>query len=447
MSTDPHRRLRSYVAALDVPPPADDVTAIIARATARRASVRRWRAPLVAAAVVILLLLLVPVPELWTDRPHRPAATPATPTLPDRIARYSYLTGAVSQAPPGRAIALYTQGMGVEFMDFPQALVLSADGDVYRQVDLAGRRAGARSQGDPAPMLLSPDGRRVAVGSIADAGNLAVLDLETADVTTRPARRDANIVPLAWSPDGRYVAALEIVGDPGAFSGRHMQGPLVLFDVDGTGGPRRFTGFGTTYRAAFSPDGTEIAVQGGGLAIRVVDLAGRTVRSLTPTDGLVLASNTAWSPDGTLLAVMGPSTVRFIDPSGGDRAVPAPVDVSDSSSVPVAWTGPDRLLLRVKGRHGDTDNVLVEVTLTTGARRKVTWVDTDPGGNYKVGDFQLATGLLAQVEARPAGPPDRGPWPRWLRGVVLIGSVAMVWLLVKAVRRRRRNGWRVLRRR
>lgn len=453
MSTDLRRRLRSYVVGLDVPR-AIEVSEIIARAGARlgtaRRIARRWRGPLATVAAVILLLLFVPLPQPWSgrqdrgERDQRSGEELSTPTLPDRIAGYSYLTGAVSESPPGRAIALYQHGMGVEFFDFQQAVVLGAGGDVYRRVDLAEDRAGPDSQGEPAPMLLSPDGRRVAVGSIADAGDLALLDLSTAAVVTRPARRDANILPLAWSPDGRYLAALEIVGDPGAFTGRPMHGPLVLYDVDSGAGPRRFTDFRNVYRVAFSPDGTEIAVQStdaagrsNGQQIPIIDLNGQRKRSLTPPAGYVLASYTAWSPDGHLIAVMNGPTMMFLDPSGAGRTVPAGVDASPDASSPVAWTGPDRLLLRVKNKNGDSDNILVEVNLTSGERRPITWIDTGPDDNYKPADFQLATGLLTQMRIRPAGPPDRGPWPQWIRTSIPIGIAGLAGLLVYLIQRTR----------
>ena len=84
--------------------------------------------------------------------------------MPEELAGYSHLTGSVSSSPPGAVAALWQHGYGVEFPDFPQAVVLGAGGDGYRRVDLAEERAGGETQGDPAPMLLSPDGTRVAVG-------------------------------------------------------------------------------------------------------------------------------------------------------------------------------------------------------------------------------------------------------------------------------------------
>ncbi|MGZ5404068.1 MAG: hypothetical protein ACXWDL_05420, partial [Nocardioides sp.] len=107
-----------------------------------------WLSLALGAASSMVLLL-----PLAVDVSAREAAVAVT--LPDRLAGYSYLTGDVSEAPPGRVMALYQHGFGVEFMDFPQAVVLAADVDLYRRLDAAEDRSGPESQGDPGPMLLS----------------------------------------------------------------------------------------------------------------------------------------------------------------------------------------------------------------------------------------------------------------------------------------------------
>src|SRR5688500_10567106 len=119
--TDAAGAVRSYVAGLAIPPAdeAAEVAAVVARARGRRAGsaaagrrlVRRW-APLVAAAVTALIVVTVAGPVGWGPGPAAPADS-ARPTLPDRTAKYSYLTGSVSKSPPGRAIMVYDQGLGV----------------------------------------------------------------------------------------------------------------------------------------------------------------------------------------------------------------------------------------------------------------------------------------------------------------------------------------------
>src|SRR5690625_1840392 len=154
--------------------------------------------------VVVALLPGWVLPARWLG----PAdASPGTATLPPRFADYSYLTGSVSASPPGRAIAVYQHGFGVEFMDFPQAVVAGADGDVYRRLDVAERRAGGETQGDPAVMQLSPDGTRVAVGDwVTSAPDIAVVDLTTGDSRALPVPGGRSAIPLAWSPDATLLA-------------------------------------------------------------------------------------------------------------------------------------------------------------------------------------------------------------------------------------------------
>ena len=68
--------------------------------------------------------------------------------------------------------------------------------------------------------------------------------------------------------------------------------------------------------------------------------------------------------------------------------------------------------------------------------------DPDLGENLHVGYLQVAYQLLGEVRSRPAGDPDRGPWPPWLR-VLLGGCLTVVVVTVGVplwlVRRRHRR--------
>lgn len=175
---------------------------------------RLRRRPTTATGLVTLLVAVVlGVPAPWSSVPDRLLQvagwsddTTATvrplpeAALPERMVGYSCLTGSVWASPPGPVLALHQQGFGVEFTDFPQALVMSADGENYRRVDLAERRAGPESQGDPAPMLSSPDGTQVAVGRHSSrAADVALLDLSTGDVVRHAVPGARSVHPVAWS--------------------------------------------------------------------------------------------------------------------------------------------------------------------------------------------------------------------------------------------------------
>jgi hypothetical protein len=439
MRTDVRTRLREYVGGLAVPGP--DIDAVVAAAgqpprgelgrdPAR--PTRPWLVPVLAAVAVVVVVFSVGVAPALPGPDHQPGAGSAS--LPDRIAGYSYLTGSVSSDPPGRAVALYQHGVGVELFDFPQALVLSADDDVYRRVDVAEARSAELDQGDPAPMRLSPDGSRVAIGSNGGAGDLAVVDLVTGEVTSLPARLGASVVPLTFSPDGRHVIALESVGDVNPLSGSPTAAAMARFDLN-TGEVTRYPTLVRVTAAAFSPDGRELAVQNGSLV--VVDPDTGVVRRILAESGLPLRSGAAWSPAGEVIAVGPEATPRiaFVDASGLGRAVPAPVEGVEE---PLGWTGPRTLIVK---RGPD----LVEVDVVAGTTRVLSEVDIGPSANYMLGQVHLATGMLDHLVIRSAGRPDRGIWPAWaiVAATVVTGGIATLLVAIgRAMGRHRRAAHR-----
>jgi 2-keto-3-deoxy-6-phosphogluconate aldolase len=69
--------------------------------------------------------------------------------------------------------------------------------------------------------------------------------------------------------------------------------------------------------------------------------------------------------------------------------------------------------------------VVIDVPLDGGDPRRLSAVPTS-GGRYGVGQFQLAAGLLPDVQVREAGDVDRGRWPLWLRlgAALAVGGAA-----------------------
>ncbi len=422
MKTDPAALFGEYIAALRVPGP-PPVSRLTARAHRRRSGA--WLAP-VFAALAVIALLFVPLGGYGRPSPAPQVAEGSQPSLPERFASYSYFTGYVSQSPPGPAIALYQQGWNVELADFPQGLVLGAYSDVYRRVDLADDREDSDDQGEPAPMLLSADGARVAVGSHEGRGDLELLDLRTGDVRRVAASGGQAVRPLAWSRDGSHLAAIEL--GAGA-SNQTFGGRLVIFDL-ASGETQRPPDFSSVSAAAFAPGGQELAVQQDG--IHIIDLDGRRLRTLVSSGPPYLTSESAWSPDGSALAVRmeeprnsGQYSAVFLDPTGRRPTVHDPVADIDHNGI-VGWTGPDRLLTR-------TRQSLQEVDIRTGDRRQLAEFDTT-GGNFAMARIQFAANLLLEMGLRPAGEPDRGPWPTWWRNtlaITMIITVAGVTFLVR----------------
>jgi dipeptidyl aminopeptidase/acylaminoacyl peptidase len=356
--------------------------------------------------------------------------------MPDRLAGYSYLTADLSNAPSGRALALYQHGFGVEFGDSPQAIVLAADGDVYRRLDAAEDRGGPATQGDPGPMLLSPDGLSVALGEHTTRDpRLGVVDLRTGVVTDHRLPGARSVIPLAWSPTEDQVAYLANDKPTNPYSGSGLEGALFVLDLR-SGDSRPVPGVGQTRAAAFSPDGRLLAVQQqSGLV--VVDLS--TGTSHTPPRAGVLAGPAAWSPDGSLLALAGSPGLIFVDPAAAARAEPAAelaLDEPDRQQL-LGWTGQREVAVFTPS--GDVVRV-VSFPLDARAPRELTEIGNQ--GSFGVLRMQLASSLLPDIAVRDAGRPDRGPLPSGFRvalAVVVGLTVAAATAAVLHLLRRRRT--------
>ncbi len=405
--------------------------------------------PVVGLAVAALVVVLT--------GPGDSPAPAATPAVPQEMAGYSHLTGSVSASPPGPVVALWQHGYGVEFLDFPQAVVLGSGGDSYRRVDVAEERAGGETQGDPAPMLLSPDGTRVAVGDHdMDRPDVVVVDLATGETTRHPLPTGRSVVPVAWSADGRTLASLVSDEATNPYSGGRITGDVAVLDLtDGAAEVLELDRSSTG--AAFSPDGSEVAVDQSGV-VTVVGLQDGAERSLE-VDG-VLAGPTAWSPDGRLLAVTTtepvpappgvdapgvPTGLSFVDATGGGGGdVPDPLllDLTGPGRV-LGWSGPDEVLtvLAVAGTDtccGDDQQTLSRVPLDGAEPR--TLMRMSDLTSFGVGRFQLASSLAASLEVVDPDAVDRGPWPRPLRGVLAVAAGLLAWWVARAGVRRFRPG-------
>lgn len=177
---------------------------------------------------------------------------------------YAHLNGTAEGAPTGPAMMAFVHGLGVEFMDTPQAAVLSADGRSYREVRTAQRASAAQDQGDPGPFLLSPDGTALAVGTHAGNGQLAVVDLVTGEVERTTVDDGSSTYPVGWSADSTavFVELTDGEVDPYAHSGRAAGDRLARVERTPQGLGDAEVLPGTAGVLAALPDGRLLVTQG-----------------------------------------------------------------------------------------------------------------------------------------------------------------------------------------
>ena len=379
--------------------------------------------------------------------------------VPSQLAGYSHLTGSVSDSPPGPAVALYQHGYGVEFLDFPQAVVLGASGNTYRRVDAAEGRAGQETQGDPAPMLLSPDGTKVAVGDhVTDKPDVVVVDLLTGDTTSHALPEGRSVVPVAWSRDGRRLAHLLTAKPTNPYRGEPIVGDVGVLDLQ-TGETTMLRQARKVRTAAFSPDGTRLAVQqdvAAGEQLAIVDIDTDDTTRMLEAEG-ELAGPASWSPDGELLATTTvrplasmpelrtpttPTGLAFVDPTGRGEPVPEPLKLSlTPDGRVVGWSSPDQVLALTvppgqdDGFMGGPDTYeLSSVPLDGNEPRALMRISGLQ--DFGVNRFQLADATVDGLQVVSPTAVDRGPLPLPARGTAAVLTGLFVWIVARRAERR-----------
>jgi hypothetical protein len=471
MSPDLDRRIGAALHKIvDMVPP----DAVAPQMTAEAPTEVRRRSRLlpvgVFAAVVLILLAVAVLPGAPTGPDRGPAGGPGpAAVLPVRFAGMSLLTAAVSDSPPGPAIALYKQGaLGTRYLGTRQVVVVGADGRTYRRVDAAEDRGvfGADGEWEPADALLAPDGgSAVLTQPELVTSSVGVVDLRTGKVRGYRLDRPAAAYSIAWSPDGRRVALMlgDAPIDRSAGAGR-----LAILDIT-TGAVTALTMSRSpnwSLTTAFSPDGNRLAVtvdiglapgdpptdigpvpQGTDRAAVIVDLAndpaGTVVRTIPLPKWHSLAGPAAWSPDGALLVAAryfeDASSLTFLDATGEDRSVPPPRPLRGPLSDLLGWRSPALMLI---GTGNGRDYRIDETPVRGGEPRTVSRLPQGAGQLARIGRVQLAAALIGTAAVTDAGDTDRGPWPRWWRITLTALILLAVWLL----RRRIRDGWTAWRR-
>ena len=233
------------------------------------------RAALVTFAAICLPL--VPAPAQVRQGADSPAAAEAA--LPVEAIAVAVASEVKAQAPRPAVASAFPEPAGLESLP---------------------HRAVGRDAREIWSLALSPDGRKIAMGSGAwnTAGELRLLDIATGEVLARDGAPN-GVASAAFSPDGTLVASSSWHG--------HLRihktaGLVLVHDVP----------LESIARVAFSPDGKTVATATEGWSIDVApgrkvqlwDVAtGKERRMLE--DGLFRLHCVAFSPDGNLVAAGG----------------------------------------------------------------------------------------------------------------------------------------------
>jgi hypothetical protein len=433
------------------------------RARRDRWTRRTWLGPAVAAAAVVAVVGLVAAgPALLTGPASPPGDAAGAPRVPTALAGVSLLTASVSDAPPGPAVLAYEQGdTAPRWLNTAQTIVLGVDGRTYRRVDLARERGGPAEWGtwQDAPVLLSPDGAQLAVGSIGPVDSLAVVDLGTgrARELSLP-DGDVRVDVLAWAPDGGLLVIRTRPADDPTAAGEF----LITDPARGATVPlstvRPAASETTQPAAAFAPDGRRLAVQADADAqdpnlqsISVVDVDRANPngvpapRRIPVRYGVRLVPNVAWSPDGRWLAGEDnagqgkvETSVVFVDATDSGARPPAPLSIPRPTVTVLGWRTATDLLLT---EHGPADTPTIYEARLGGTPRGVVRTPDGWGGTTTTYRMQAAAGLVPDLEFHAAADPERGPWPWWWRWTVAVAALLAAGLLAvvgRSVRRRRR---------
>ncbi len=220
-----------------------------------------------------------------------------------------------------------------------------------------------------ANFVWSPNGRYFAFDSLRDGNrDIYLFDTET-DTEHRLTNNSEYDGEPAWSPDGTQIA---FVSGRGGGDDWLFYTDIYVMDADGEDEYlRRLTNSNSSGTPAWSPDGTQIAYNGAGASLYVMDADGSNVRELTSC-----GENPTWSPDGKQIAYNEPgicfgtaggaADIHVIDADGSNDYRLTDNKAHDGDP---AWSPDGRKIAFVSDRDGDWDNQEIYVMELLGSCR------------------------------------------------------------------------------
>jgi WD40 repeat protein/DNA-binding SARP family transcriptional activator len=276
----------------------------------------------------------------------------------------------------------------------PDGALLAAiwpESGIVRVIDVATQRTlhKIRLEGVSVATSFSPDGRRLAI-AMSNPGGTLVVDLVSGGPPARLVQGEWDVLAVAWSPDGSWVAA------------GGLDGVIRVWLADTGDVAHVLSGHsGTIYDLDWSRDSTRLATASDDGTARVWEVRSEGARELLQVSGWSTSSGVggvAFSPDGAhLLTGNGspsPTTVIWDVGLGGDEewaTFPAPPDAFNG----VGFT-PDGLRLFTAAEDGSAagwDVASGEELVRTGSHG--TPEDPESGGNVSGLDVSPDGSLVA----------------------------------------------------
>jgi WD40 repeat protein/DNA-binding SARP family transcriptional activator len=239
----------------------------------------------------------------------------------------------------------------------------------------------------PAPpwvndVATSPNGRWVLAVSGYSGGVMHLIDVQTGDVRRIPTPLAFGLTSVAWSPDGRHVAA-------GGFGSS-----VVVIDPKGRLEQELRGHSGEAHFVDWAPDGSRLLTGSSDGTAKVWEMSGEGAEVLTLSTRAGGINGVAFSPDGNRVLTRSETKVMDVWDVGtiGDAEIANIPDVDQ-----VVNLTSDRITT------SDQGGSLTTTSLDTGDRsyRSVEWFDP-PTELYSGYDFAPDGGAILVV-------PDRGP--------------------------------------
>jgi WD40 repeat protein len=368
-----------------------------------RGNRRRW---LPAVIVTVIGMVAATFAHLWTT--SGPAVI--EPVFPSTVASYDWWTTPLAASDTEAAILLYQNGIGVEFLDIPQAVILGSNGSTYRRLGAAERAGVPADQGDPARSELSPDGTFVIFGDAETTGEINVVTVHDDTLRSLSIGEGRAVVPVSIGADGNSALLLSSAGSLSRYLDEDLRlhGALVSVNLT-TGAVRTYPELSDVSSAALSPDGSTIAADtpDGLVVFDTMDRRTRTVN--LPSAITHYIDGDAWSPNGDVVAFLSGSQLHTVDASALQPSLTTVTLPGVGYGTAIGWRDDETVLVHTNDGSGDNRSVFSWVDAETGIMERFSDYAPDLTG-AALGSVDAARDLVPvmQVTERPN---DRGLLP------------------------------------